>query len=101
MASYNKTAGYDVSLSFDPANGTNFTVLGHVVDGFKGQTAKADFADTTLLSDKYKTFLPTSVDPGELSFSIGYDPQDTGAGSSYVYKEKPSIRALALTKKGW
>lgn len=83
MPSFTKSIGFDVALGMDPANGITFTTLGHVIDGFKGQTAKADFADTTFLSDKYKTFLPASVDPGELSFSIGYDPQDVGAGSTY------------------
>lgn len=75
--SLTKRIGFGVTLGCDPAGGVTYAVLGAVVDGLEGAEAKTDEVDTSVLGDKYKTKAGAQVDPGNVTFSIAYDPLDT------------------------
>lgn len=68
--------GYGWTVGVDSTGGTSFTTLGAVVEGFKGPGAKRDKVDITLLSDLWKRFAGAQIDPGELAFTIAWDPGD-------------------------
>jgi hypothetical protein len=76
-----KVIGFGSTLSCDPTGGTSFTTLGAIVDGWDESQAKAEKANTSILSDKYMTAAPAQVDPGEVSFEIAYDPM-TGSSAA-------------------
>ena len=67
--------GLGVTLS------VNAVVIGSIVDGFAGPDCKADEVDTTILSETFKTFAKSQIDPGQLTFVIAYDPNYTDTTS--------------------
>ncbi len=69
----------DFSLGVDKTGGASFTVLGNIVDGWKGPGAKATTADTSVLADLFDTFAKSSIDPGEVTFQIAYDEGDSAS----------------------
>ncbi len=73
----NKRAGFGVTLSVDPTGGTSYTTLAAIVDGVSESDAKATTVDTTLLSETFMTNTKTQIDPGEVTFTIAYDPDET------------------------
>jgi hypothetical protein len=72
----NKRVGFGVTLGVDTSGSTTFTSLASIVTPPKGPGAKKEMADTAILSDKYKTYAPSQIDPGETHFTIAYDPDD-------------------------
>jgi hypothetical protein len=65
-------------LSVAPFGGaTTPVVLGAVVDGWSGPKSKTDDVDVSILSERWKTFLPGQVDPGTFEAIILYSPEDT------------------------
>lgn len=84
-----RRAGLGVTLGVDPTGGTSFTVLGAIVEGIDGPDAKGEEYDASLLTDKYKHKDVAQVDPGDLTFTIAYDPADTA-----------TTQALALQLSG-
>lgn len=73
----NRRIGLGFTLGVDPTGSTSYTTLGAIVSGFKGPNAKADVADISILADTYKQFAKSQIDPGEYTFTIAYDPDDT------------------------
>jgi hypothetical protein len=71
-----KRIGLGILLDVDILGGTNFTNLAAIVDAPDNSGAKADVADTTLLADTFKTKAKAQIDPGEVTFTIAYDPSD-------------------------
>lgn len=74
-ATFNKNIGYNITFGVDTTGGSTYVVLAHIVD-IGGSDSKTEFGDTTLLGDKNKTYLPASIEPGEFSFTIAWDPND-------------------------
>lgn len=74
MTDPNKMIGFYAKLGVDDSNGTSFTDLVSIVDGWTGPDAKAKTVDTSLLGDKYDTFAVASKDPGSVGFDYAYDP---------------------------
>ncbi len=72
----NKRIGLGVTLACDPAGGSSYTTLGAIVDGLAESEAKADMADTSILADTWKTKSKSQVDPGEVTYTIAYDPDE-------------------------
>lgn len=69
--------GLGVTLGVDITGvGTTYTILGAIVDGLDGPDAKGTVVDLTLLSERYKVKTVADVDPGEVTFTIAYDPSD-------------------------
>lgn len=73
----NKKIGYGWVLSIDPAGGTSYTALANVVDGWSGPKTKARTPDTSVLADFWDTFMKEGCDPGEITFDVALDPEDT------------------------
>lgn len=73
----NKKIGYGFVISIDPTGGTSWDALGNVVDGFSGPNSQARAVDTSVLSDFWDTFLKEGANPGQLTFDVAYDPDDT------------------------
>lgn len=92
---YEKRVGFGVTLGWDSAAGSSYTVIGTVVDGDKME-AKWKTANTALLSEKADTFAKTSYDPGELKFTLNYDPL-----SSEYSALKTSFLAVNATAPTW
>ncbi len=78
-----KRIGLGVTLSVDVTGGTSFSLIGAVVDGISEGEAKADMVDTSILADIFKTKSKSQVDPGEVTLTIAYDPDE---GSSTGFK---------------
>lgn len=76
--SLTKRVGLGVTLSCDPLAGTSFAALGSIVDHIDGADAKTTVFDNSLLTDKYETKGGAQIDPGQVVFTIAYDPLDTG-----------------------
>ena len=76
----NKRIGYGMQLQVKVTSGTTYVTLGTLVDDIDIDAASADMAETTLLTDKFKTFAPAQVDPGGVSFNVAYE--DTATGDS-------------------
>lgn len=68
--------GFGVTLDCDPAGGTTYANLGAIVDGLDGGDAKTTVIETAILGDKFVTKAGGQVDPGEVTFTIAYDPLD-------------------------
>ena len=68
--------GFGVVLNCDPTGGTTYAALGAIVDGLDGGDAKTTAIDTTILGDKFMTKGGGQIDPGEVTFTIAYDPLD-------------------------
>jgi len=81
MSGINRRIGLGCTLSVDPTGSTAYQAIGAIVDGFKGPSAKAETVDITLLSDGYKQFGKSHTDPGETTFMIAYDPDDTSSAT--------------------
>jgi|ERR1017187_233865 hypothetical protein len=92
---FEKRVGFGVTLGWDSTGGSSYAVIGTVVDGDKFE-AKWKTANTSLLSDKAETFSKTSYDPGELKFTINYDP----LASDYT-NLKTSFLAVNATAPAW
>jgi hypothetical protein len=74
-----KRIGYGCTLAVDEQGGSTFATLFNVVSGFSGPAASADVVETTVLSDKYKSFERSQIDPGSFTFTVAYDPADTAS----------------------
>lgn len=66
-------------LAWDPDGGTSYSNVGQVRDGAgpnitRGQTDITDHDDAASIF--FRTFLPGIPDPGDITFSIGFDPND-------------------------
>jgi hypothetical protein len=68
-----KGIGFGSRLAIGSGSGT---VVGGIIDQIENEVSTEE-VDTTLLGDKYKTFAPADVDPGELTFDIALDNGDT------------------------
>ena len=68
---------YKATIGVDPAGGSSYTVLGELMGDISGDSSR-DANDVTLLGDAFKQKIPGQGDLGTLSFSLGYDQQDTG-----------------------
>jgi len=68
----------DAVLSWDTAGGTSYTAIAQVRD-ITGPALSRDSTDVSdrSITDYYREFLPGLVDPGELTFSLTWDPNDT------------------------
>jgi len=73
--SYTKRKGFGFLLGVSLTNGS-FTNIGSIVDGVSSDATAADIS-TTVAADIFETSLPGQIDPGEVQFTIGYDPADT------------------------
>lgn len=69
--------GLGFTLGVDPTGGTSFTTIASLVAPPKRSGVKADTPDVTILSDQFKQFAKSQIDPGSLTYSIAYDPNDT------------------------
>ena len=85
-----RASGYGSELYLDPANGTAFTLIGTIVDGFES-TAEFEEADLQILGDFWKTSEPVSGDPGTLKFKVILDNNDT------TYQSLVNLAAAANT----
>lgn len=74
--SVTKRVGYGVQLQY--YTGSAYVTLGAVVDGVDGGDAKTTVIDTAILSDKFMPKAGGQIDSGEVTFTIAYDPLDTG-----------------------
>ena len=74
--SLTRRIGFGVVLNCDPTGGTTFAALGAIVDGLDGGDAKTTVIDTSILGDKFMTHGGGQIDPGEVTFTIAYDPLD-------------------------
>lgn len=84
--SLTKRVGFGVQFQYqsNPV-GPVYTTLGAVVDGVDGGDAKTTIIDTAILSDKFMPKAGGQIDSGEVTFTIAYDPLDTGtAGTTNV-----------------
>lgn len=72
-----KLIGYGSQFEYSVDDGTTWVSLGGIIDGFEGPSTSYDEAETTILSDKYRTFQPVQIDPGSASFTTLYDPTST------------------------
>jgi hypothetical protein len=73
--------GLGVTLGVDTSGGSNYAVLGNVVNSIKHGGTKAQQADISILSDTYMQFAKGQIDPGEWTFEIAFDPLDTNTSS--------------------
>lgn len=71
-----KRIGLGVTLGVDTAGGTSYTTLAAVVDGLNEGESKATMVDTTVLSDTFMTKSKSQIDPGEVTLTIAYDPDE-------------------------
>ena len=70
--------GLGITLGVDPAGGTNFSVLGAVVNTIVFSGAKKTIVDISLLSDLFMPKGASQIDPGKVAFEIAYDKNDAG-----------------------
>jgi hypothetical protein len=75
--SLNRRIGLGVTIAVDASGGTSFTTLGNVVDGAKEGGTKAQTGDVSILADTFMQFAKGQIDPGEKTFTIAYDPDDS------------------------
>lgn len=68
--------GMGTTLEFSEDSGSNWTSVGQIVDTIDNEVSVEE-GETTLLGDTYKSYLPADIDPGELSFSIALDNDDS------------------------
>jgi hypothetical protein len=95
-----KRVGYGNSLGVDVTGGSTFVLVASVVDGFEGPDAKAKNAETSLLTDWYDTFAPTSVDPGSVTYKIAYDPADANTHTLALLLASGAVANWQLTYSG-
>ncbi len=79
------TVGYETT----PGGGT-YTTLGEVFD-FSGTSSSMDTVDVTDFShsDGHRRFIPGLIDPGEVSFTLNFDPALTVYGTlDTMYKAR-------------
>lgn len=76
----NKQIGYGSVFAYS-TDGTSFTDVGSIIDGFNGPSTSADEVETTILSDTYKSYQRSQIDPGEASFEFAYDTADTNTNA--------------------
>ena len=72
----NRRVGLGFTLGCDAANGTSFTTLGAIVDGWKGPQGKKETVNISVLADTYMVFGVSQIDGGEVTFKIAYDPDE-------------------------
>lgn len=86
-----KTIGFGVTLS-SSTTGTIGQILSLEVSGIK-----TDFVDTTAADNTSacRTFLPTVIDPGEITFECNHDGSATGTANDLM------AVFLAKTKENW
>lgn len=85
-----KYHAYGALLQYeDPANAGTFINVSEIKD-ISGPGESLDMVDSTTHTSPNATreFLPGLLDPGEVSFSIAYDPEDT-TGQAFL---KDSLR---------
>lgn len=75
--SLTKRVGLGVTLGCDPTGGVTYATMGSIVDHIDGPDAKGKVYENALLVDKYTTKGVAQIDPGEVTFTIAYDPLDT------------------------
>lgn len=71
-----------MTLGMDSTGGTNYTVLGAVVDGFDFDGGSKQVADMSILSDTYIPKAGGQIDAGKCSFMIAWDPLATTTTSA-------------------
>lgn len=65
-------------VSWDPAGGTSYAAVGQLKDIQVISASRSSFDTTDHDSvGYYREFVPGMVDPGELTFTIGFDYQNT------------------------
>lgn len=79
--SLQRRIGLGIVLQCDDVDGVNFTNIGAVVDGFEHSGAKADMVDASILTDIWKRFAKASIDGGEITLMLAFDPR---ANTSYT-----------------
>ena len=70
-----KRVGFGVVLQYF---NVSYITLGAIVEGVDGGDAKTTVIDTAILSDKFMPKAGGQIDSGEVTFTIAYDPLDTG-----------------------
>lgn len=68
--------GKHITLEVDPAGGTTWQSVGVVKDVSDLGSQVQEMAEVSLLGDRYKKYRPIDIDPGELKFSVEYDPEE-------------------------
>ena len=71
----NLVANADFSLQVDPSGGSAYTPVGFIKDSVDS-TESADDIEVTNLGDVYKSYVRGEIEPGELTWSIAFDPSD-------------------------
>ncbi len=75
-----KRIGYktEIAVSVDGTT-VSFVAIGCIVDGVSGPESARTKVDTSCLDDTFMTFSVAQTDPGELSFTMAYDPNDASS----------------------
>ena len=73
---FDRRIGFGVTLEIQPDGSTVYTSL-EIVDTIDGPETAADEIETTLRGDTFKKYEKGQVDPGQVTFDIAYDPDDT------------------------
>ena len=66
-------------LAWDPDGGTSYSNVGQVIDAAGPNITRADIDVTDqddAAGDFYRVFIPGVPDPGDITFTLGFDPTD-------------------------
>lgn len=82
------------TLGCDFTTPATYVVIGNILS-IAGPEGEVGTVDTTVLTSTAKTFRPTLLDPGELTFELDFDPTDSATHQK--------LTALAITPAihGW
>jgi len=70
-------------------HGGSLTAIGQVLSISNAGGGEVGERDTTVLSSTVHTSMPTIPDNGEVTFTINYDPTDTGHTTVRNFKDSP------------
>lgn len=79
-------AGTTIAYSTD---GSVYTILGQVLSIGHAGGGEVGSRDTTTLTSAVKTKAPTIPDNGEVTFTLNFDPTDTGHQQLMTWKNSP------------
>lgn len=80
----------------DPGQNPSYTEISQILS-VDGASITVGEVETTNLSSERKTYRPGLSDPGEVSFEIQYDPQDTEHKNLKGLAETPALKLWRIT----
>jgi hypothetical protein len=85
------------TLGCDFTTPATYVLIGNILS-ISGPEGEVGTVDTTVLTSTAKTFRPTLLDPGELTFELDFDPTDTTSHTKLAaLASTPTIHGWQIT----